>query len=361
MKFQRIALVGFSLAICAVAQTKPPKEIPFDGDDAPPAHREGPPPPPVLLKDGAPAFPAKGHPDDPINSVKAVETPGTGPHQAHIYTVPGLPDHTLYGPMDHVTQKTPILLWGNGGCASAGTIDAPFLLEIASHGFTIIANGDEIPQPELKYSNAYSFGQSSGHQLVHGLEWAIVAAKIDDGTYTYLDTTRVAAAGHSCGGKEAAIAAQDPRIKAVGIFNAGGPFPVGAKIPENYIAPPGRGGHGGHGERDVLTGTPDGSTFKVPAFYFIGGPSDFSYENAKHDYNLTKVPSWIGNYAPSGHPGTFNEVHGGKYGEIAAKWLKWVLLQDKESADWFKNDKATAAGWSEVQKKDLDKIPAHKA
>jgi len=69
------------------------------------------------------------------------------------------------------------------------------------------------------------------------------------------------------------------------------------------------------------------------------------------------VPGWLGNLAEFGHPGTYNQVDGGPYGELAPKWLKWVLFGDTASAQYFKEDKMAADGWTELMKKDLTKIP----
>jgi hypothetical protein len=69
------------------------------------------------------------------------------------------------------------------------------------------------------------------------------------------------------------------------------------------------------------------------------------------------VPGWLGIWAPGGHGGTYNEVNGGKYGIIGSHWLKLVFFGDKESAEYFKDDKALGDGWTELQKKSLDKIP----
>jgi hypothetical protein len=68
------------------------------------------------------------------------------------------------------------------------------------------------------------------------------------------------------------------------------------------------------------------------------------------------VPAWVGSWEKGGHGGTYNVVNGGVYGTAASNWLKWVFFGDREAADWFKNGGPEKAGWSEVQKKDLDKI-----
>jgi hypothetical protein len=69
------------------------------------------------------------------------------------------------------------------------------------------------------------------------------------------------------------------------------------------------------------------------------------------------VPGWIGHWASGGHGGTYNVKNGGKYGVTASHWLRWVFWGEKESAEYFKADKSLEEGWTEIQKKDLDKIP----
>jgi hypothetical protein len=50
-------------------------------------------------------------------------------------------------------------------------------------------------------------------------------------------------------------------------------------------------------------------------------------------------------------------VNGGTYGVVASNWLRWVFFGDGKAAEYFKSDKAGKEGWTEIQKKDLDKIP----
>jgi hypothetical protein len=71
----------------------------------------------------------------------------------------------------------------------------------------------------------------------------------------------------------------------------------------------------------------------------------------------TGVPGWAADFSRGGHGGTFNELNGGSYGVLAGHWLKFILWGDKESAVFFKQDKATAEAWLNLKKKNLDKIP----
>jgi hypothetical protein len=64
----------------------------------------------------------------------------------------------------------------------------------------------------------------------------------------------------------------------------------------------------------------------------------------------------MGNWAPTGHGGTFNELNGGVYGVAASHWVNWVLRGKASSATFFTGNEASAAGWTEVTSKNLDKI-----
>jgi hypothetical protein len=69
------------------------------------------------------------------------------------------------------------------------------------------------------------------------------------------------------------------------------------------------------------------------------------------------VPAWLGNYAPRGHGGTYNEANGGTYGVVGSNWVKFVFFGDKEAANFFKTDKAASIGWTGLKSKNLDKLP----
>ena len=71
-------------------------------------------------------------------------TAGSGPYKAVMEIDPGLPAHTIYRPDDLSALDNahlPVVVWGNGACANAGNFFAPFLTEIASYGYLVIALG----------------------------------------------------------------------------------------------------------------------------------------------------------------------------------------------------------------------------
>lgn len=69
---------------------------------------------------------------------------GSGPYKAIMEMDPGLPGHTIYRPDDLSAlngTSLPIVVWGNGACANAGNFFAPFLTEISSYGYLVVALG----------------------------------------------------------------------------------------------------------------------------------------------------------------------------------------------------------------------------
>jgi dienelactone hydrolase len=117
---------------------------------------------------------------------------------------------------------------------------------------TVIANGA---------MRGGSGGQTLGTNIMkEAIDWA--ESKVSTPQWSHLDVTKIAAAGQSCGGLEAAVMALDKRVKFIGMFNQGGsdankkglPVPNGGNVP-------------------------DGSKFNVPTFFFAGGPSDSAGQN----------------------------------------------------------------------------------
>jgi hypothetical protein len=64
----------------------------------------------------------------------------------------------------------------------------------------------------------------------------------------------------------------------------------------------------------------------------------------------------MGNYAPKGHGGTFNEINGGVYGVGASHWVNWMLRGNASSADFFTGAGAKSAGWTEIESKNMASI-----
>ncbi|GGM53622.1 hypothetical protein GCM10011608_43130 [Micromonospora sonchi] len=217
---------------------------------------------------------------------------GSGPYPADYETSASLANHTIFRPQTLPSERLPIFVWGNGGCSANGLSQGNFLREIASHGFLAIANG--APNGS---------GSTTSQMLTQSIDWA-VAENSRQGSkyYNKLDTTRIAAAGFSCGGLEAYAVSNDPRITTTGIFSSG-----------------------------LLNDADDYQLRRLtkPIAYFIGGPSDIAYPNAMDDWGKLPagLPAFMGNLNV-GHGGTYDQPNGGEFGRVAVLYLKWRLKGD---------------------------------
>ena len=78
------------------------------------------------------------------------DTPGTGRFPAMKEEVASLPAHVVSAEGSHgarSTTKLGVVAWGNGGCSDDGASTRLHLLEIASHGYLVIASGRILSGP----------------------------------------------------------------------------------------------------------------------------------------------------------------------------------------------------------------------
>ena len=81
---------------------------------------------------------------------KLPDPPGTGPYAAMKEEVASLPKHVIYRPANLAAlggRKLGVVAWGNGGCSDDGASTRFHLLEVASHGYLVIANGRILSGP----------------------------------------------------------------------------------------------------------------------------------------------------------------------------------------------------------------------
>ncbi len=254
---------------------------------------------------------------------------GTGLFPAIAEARADAPGYTIYRPQTLPNEKLPLVLWGNGGCRDNGLSASHFLREIASHGYVVIANG--APRQErgvlaqLDVSPAAeppprrpTPDETQVSQLLDAIQWAGRATTTQDSVfYGRIDTTHIAAMGHSCGGLQALAAGADPRISAVVAFNSG-----------VYIRQ-GNGLSGVHITKDDL------KKLHTPVAYFLGGPTDIAYANGMDDAERIKhIPVLAANLAV-GHGGTFQLANGGDWARMGVAWLDWQLKKDAKAARWF--------------------------
>ncbi|KAL4801607.1 Alpha/Beta hydrolase protein [Aspergillus unguis] len=257
---------------------------------------------------------------------------GSGPFPATFFTDPTLPRHTIYAPTSPLSSHTlPVLVFAEGGCDNNGTKFEPFLTNIASYGFLVLALG-----PPNGTGNIFQ------DALYEAVTWVKDNAG-SPGKYENVDGSRIAAAGQSCGGLLAYTQRSNDAVGFLGIFNSGllGDTPESQEnLPEGMIIE----------EPSVI------KEVEKPVFYFIGGEGDVAYPAATADYkNLTGVPKWIGNY-PVGHSGTYREPDGGEFGVAAVQWLEWVLKGNETASRFFTAGGAERAGWNGTDSAGLDDL-----
>jgi len=171
------------------------------------------------------------------------KTSGSGPYPAQMTTDSSLAGHTIFAPKTPPAGNVslPFIAWGNGACTLNAGQYQNFLVEIASYGYVIAADGT----PNGPTSTTQ---QSKVQDMRQSIDWALSgkAAK-----YGNVDTTKVTTAGHSCGGQEAmSTAYHDERVKLIMMFNI-------AIFQDD--------------RRYLL------QEIKVPVAYFIGGKNDMGY------------------------------------------------------------------------------------
>lgn len=171
------------------------------------------------------------------------KTQGSGPYPARMLTDPSLPGHTIFTPINAppASLELPFIAWGNGACTLNAGAYENFLVEIASHGYVIAADG-------TPNGSSGTEVQSKVQDMRDSINWAMAggAAK-----YGNVSTAMITTAGHSCGGLEAmSTAYHDERVKRIMMFNI-------AIFQDN--------------RRYLL------QEIKVPVAYFIGGKTDMGF------------------------------------------------------------------------------------
>jgi hypothetical protein len=261
---------------------------------------------------------------------KRLDTPGTGRFPALKEEVPTLPRHVVYRPKDLAAlggTKLGVVAWGNGGCSEDGASSRFHLLELASHGYLVIASGRILSgpgAPPREPRPAGPAGQPAAPRtqvsdLTDAVDWALAENQRTGSPYFgRIDPTQIAYSGWSCGGLQALQVAKDPRVKTLVMHNSG------VLSDGRNTAIPGM-----NVGKEVL------QTLHTPVIYIQGGPTDIAYANGMDDFNrINHVPVAIANL-PVGHGGTFNEANGGAAASVAVQWLNWQLRGDGQSAKRF--------------------------
>lgn len=265
---------------------------------------------------------------------RVVDDGGTGTFKAIAVQEQSMSDFVVYRPKDllHAHSRCgalPLLLFGNGGCSDTSVGYERMLSEVASHGYIVVAIG------EMRDSlNERPIGQTESAELMRGLELILQLNRSRVTAYYHIiDTTKIAAAGHSCGGAQVLYNAGDPRLKTYLILNAG------------------------MGDME-MAGASRASLPRLhaPILYIVGGPSDVAFQNAQKDYErISHVPVCLANHPASGHGGTYYNPFGGDYGRLVLDWLDWHLKGHQENAKIFLTEKPDGYnGWEMKAKNFID-------
>ncbi len=254
------------------------------------------------------------------------DEPGTGPYPAIKEQVAALPRHVVYRPANLAalgTQKLGVVAWGNGACSEDGASSRFHLLQIASHGYLVLAlgriySGPDAPPPRDRPDpDSPPSGRTLPSDLTDAITWALAEnARPGSPFEGRIDPAQVAVSGFSCGGLQALSVAGDPRVKAVVLHNTGVLIEP-TNVPGMDVG------------KEVL------ETLHTPVLYILGGEPDIAWENGMDDFRrISKVPVAVAS-APVGHGGTFDEPNGGAAARIATAWLDWQLRGDAAAGTMF--------------------------
>ena len=282
---------------------------------------------------------------------------GSGPHPALMESPAGLPTHTLYRPRDLAAlgaARLPLVVWGNGACVNIGNRFRPFLTEIASHGFAVLALGPIVdlgtaavgdpagmpstpasgsPAARAAAQGALPARISGGNrpsdttpaQMIEAIDWAIAENRRSGSPLAgRIDTAQIAVMGQSCGGLQAIDAARDARVKTLGVWNSG----LFTDDQRAWVI----------AAANVTKASL--KTLHTPVIYVTGEPSEVAFDNADDDFaridHLPVVRAWR---EGTGHAGTYREINGGAYAPVAVAWLRWQLKGDPEAASMFRGER----------------------
>ena len=265
--------------------------------------------------------------DDPsvsFEQMKVVEYGGSGPNKSVAVREKSLTDFVVYHPMD-MREKMPVLVFCNGGCMDTSIGYENMLNDIASYGYIVVAIG------ELQMFAQHEKDQHTpSSMVVKALDW-ISRQATDPASpyYNKIDTDRIAAAGHSCGGAQVLANAADARLKTYLILNAG----MGEMTMADANAKALKNLHG-------------------PILYLVGGKSDVAWPNAQMDYKaIKKTPVVLADNTQSGHGGTYEQPNGGANARMVRAWLDWQLKSKNEHEKLFLGgDLTDYEGWTIMHK-----------
>jgi len=181
-------------------------------------------------------------------------------------------------------DKHPIFLWGPGAGSSPSMYE-DILRRVASHGFVV-------------FSEASS---NSGAEMKAGIDWIISQnSNSSSAYYNKLDTSKIAAGGHSLGSVAAFGVASDSRVTTTIHISGGSLDGSGA------------------------------SKLRKPTALICGLNDNLALSNTQNDYRNATVPVWYGEIRGAGHG------DGPPKGLSAlVAWLRWHLGGETDRKDMF--------------------------
>lgn len=171
--------------------------------------------------------------------------------------------------------------------------------------------------------------RSTADHLKQAIDWAIAEnSRPGSRFFGTLDTAKIGVGGQSCGGGLATQVAADPRVGAVGIFNAGSRLMTPLAPAPRANTDPAEARKRAQAQLDAI---------HSPVLFLTGDESlDIAFPGGRDSFDyLTKVPvfrAWEDGLA---HIGTYGAANGGAIGRIASAWYSWLLRGDKQAARMF--------------------------
>ena len=215
------------------------------------------------------------------------------------------PWFNVYRPADMVNavetkgHLLPVIVWANGGCFRADFPWQPLFKRWAAEGYVVLALS-EAPAAE---GGALGVTTVADHGAM--IDWALTQSPYVD----MLDSTRVVAAGNSCGGVTAlGLAARDPRVTAVFVLSGSSAIGSSSKTIMQAIT--------------------------APVGYVVGGSIDVAAGPALQDYNNLPddAPAMVVRRARVDHLTlSTNVAMLEKSADIAYRWMDLVLYGSESS------------------------------
>lgn len=253
---------------------------------------------------------------------------GSGPFQVTRLRPANLTTHTLYWPAKSSKRPLPIIVWGNdhgGSCSNSSLAYAAFLSEIASHGYFVVAVGNddiEYPQPEgLAFLADGRPIRTDANALKKAVDWAIAENNRSGSPYqSRLDENEIAYMGHACGGRQAMTGLSDPRTTTIVLLNSNAKF---SPRPSTTHKPPILQLEGGRDDSDVLD----------------AGDANFAKARAGN------WPMFKAALNGLGHTGAYPGPDR-RWSRTVLAWLDWQLKDDSNAAAALNS--LTGNGWSRI-------------